>query len=175
MIVFLLRAAVAVDVPAGVPAAARHLAPEGRRAARRLGDRLRWYDVTPSAIWTSPEPSAIQTAELWVAGLGWDGPVEVVAGLANDASSVAEVVRAGQAPDAQIVVVGNAPTIGRLGAILTGQARLASLGPGQIVRLDDVAAQRRERRAPLVPRWSFGPGDDVPRALAGDGASIPSR
>lgn len=160
---FLVRHAHAVDEGPGLPDAARHLALDGRRAARQLGDRLRWYDCTPTAVWTSPATRAVQTTELLLAGLGWDGPVESIAELApsGDVRLVRPKITA-LAPDTQLVVVGHEPGISGLGALLTGRRDFPALRKAQIARLDDVAAQRGEPRGALILRWLFSYGDDAP-------------
>ncbi len=159
----MIRHAHAVDEAPGLPDEARHLTPEGRKAARTLGDRLKWYDCTPSAVWTSPATRAVQTAELFVAGLGWDGPVEAMPVLApvGDARATATLIRRLPA-DATVVIVGHEPAISGLGGILTGRADFPALKKAQCARLDDVAAQRAEPSAPMVLRWLFSYGDEAP-------------
>lgn len=164
MHVFLIRHAHAVDEAPGLPDEARHLTPEGRTAARALGDRLKWYDCTPTAVWTSPATRAVQTAELFVAGLGWDGPVEalpVLAPVGDVRATVALIRRC--AADATVVVVGHEPAISALGGLLTAQPAFPALKKAQCARLDDVAAQRAEASgAPMSLRWLFSYGDEAP-------------
>lgn len=164
MIVFLVRHAHAVDEAPGLPDEARHLNPEGRKAARALGERLKWYDCTPTAIWTSPATRAVQTAELFVAGLGWDGPVEaqqVLAPVGDVRASLALIRR--QPADAQLVIVGHEPGISGLGGLLVHRDDFPSMKKAQCARLDDVAAQRAEGKgAPLILRWLFAYADEAP-------------
>lgn len=166
MIVFLVRHAHAVDEAPGLPDEARHLTTEGRKAARALGDRLKWYDCSPTVVWTSPATRAVQTAELFIAGLGWDGPVEaqpVLAPVGDVRASVALIRR--QAPDAQVVIVGHEPSISGLGDLLCGRDDFPSLKKAQCARLDDVGLQRGEAKgAPLVLRWLFAYADEAPFA-----------
>jgi len=168
VIVFLVRHAHAVDELPGIPDAARHLTLEGRHAAHQLGDRLRWYDCFPTAVWTSPATRAVQTAELLVAGLGWDGPVEAIPELAPGSDGDARAVQhrlLATAPDAVVIAVGHEPGISGLGAVLTSDRAFPALKKAQIARLDDVAAQRGEPRgAPLHLRWLFTFSDDAPTA-----------
>jgi phosphohistidine phosphatase len=165
VIVFLVRHAHAADEAPGLPDAARHLTAEGRKAARQLGDRLRWYDCAPTAVWTSPAVRAVQTCELVIAGLEWQGPVEAVPELApgsdGDPRGVEHRLRT-CAPDAVIVAVGHEPGISGLGALLTADRDFPALKKAQIARLDDVAAQRGEARRPMSLRWVFAYGDDAP-------------
>jgi phosphohistidine phosphatase len=164
VIVFLVRHAHSVDEVPGLPDAARHLRPEGRAAARQLGDRLRWYDCAPTVVWTSPATRAVQTTELVLAGLGWTGPVEALPDLApgGDVRPVREQLRT-LAPDAVVLVIGHEPGISGLGSLLTGRADFPALKKAQVARLDDVAAQRAEPPSPLVLRWLFGYGDEAPQ------------
>lgn len=165
MIVFLARHAHSVDEAPGLPDAARHLRPEGRAAARQLGERLGWYDCAPTVVWTSPATRAVQTAELILGGLGWTGPVETVPGLApgGDIRAAREHLRT-LAPDAVVLVVGHEPGISGLGSLLTSRADFPALKKAQVARLDDVAAQRAEPPSPLVLRWLFGYADEAPVA-----------
>ncbi len=167
MIVFLVRHAHAVDEAPGLPDEARHLTGEGRRAARQLGDRLRWYDCVPTAIWTSPAVRAVQTAELLSAGLGWDGPIETHLALAPgaDVREVAAQLRRGS-PDDHIVIVGHEPGISGLGSMLASRTDFPALRKAQVARLEDVAGLRGEATAPLSLRWVFSYGDDAPFAPA---------
>jgi phosphohistidine phosphatase len=163
VIVFLVRHAHSVDEAPGLSDAARHLRDEGRAAARQLGERLSWYDCTPTVVWTSPATRAVQTTELLLAGLGWTGPVESVPALApgGDVRAVREHLRP-LAPDAVVLVVGHEPGISGLGSLLTARADFPALKKAQVARLDDVAAQRAEPPGPLHLRWLFGYGDDAP-------------
>ncbi len=175
MLVYLCRHAHSASETPGFPDAARHLTAEGRQAARALGDKLRWYDCVPTAIWTSPLIRAVQTAELLVAGLGWDGLVESVPALepGGDVHLVEARLR-GCAPDAAVILVGHEPSISGLGSVLTGRADFPALKKAQMARLDDVAAQRGEERAPLVLRWLFAWGDEAPFPAQPEGDQGPS-
>jgi phosphohistidine phosphatase len=164
VIVFLIRHAHAIDEAPGVPDAGRHLTHQGRVAARALAERLRWHDCSPTAVWTSPLTRAVQTAELVVAGLHWEGPVEALPELApgGDLRAVNARVRA-CAPDATIVLVGHEPGISGLGTLLTVRSDFPALHKAEAIRLDDVGAQRGEGAGPLVLRWSFAWSDDAAR------------
>lgn len=158
VIVFLVRHADAVAEHPGFPDVARHLTAEGRHVARALGDRLRWYDLMLSTVFTSPATRAVQTAELLLAGLGWEGVVESHPALApgGDVRLVAPVIRA-CAPDAHIIVVGHEPGISGLGSVLTGRADFPALHKAQCARLDG-----DDPGAPMALRWLFTTGDDAP-------------
>ena len=163
MIVLLVRHAHSVDEAPGLVDAARHLRPEGRVAARQLGERLSWYDCAPTVVWTSPATRAVQTTELLLAGLGWTGAVDAMPALApgGDVRVAREALRP-VAPDAVVLIVGHEPGISGLGSLLTGRADFPALKKAQAARLDDVALQRAEAPSPLVLRWLFGYDDDAP-------------
>lgn len=156
MNVFLVRHAHSVNEQPGLPDLARHLTAEGRAAARQLGDRLRWHDCVPTVVWTSPATRAVQTAELLIAGLAWDGPVEALPDLApgGDVRGVAARVHE-LAPDAVVLVVGHEPGISGLGAVLTGRPDFPALRKAQAVRLDDEPGR-------MTLRWRFAYSDDAP-------------
>jgi phosphohistidine phosphatase len=158
VIAFLVRHADAIPEHPGLPDAARHLTDDGRRAARYLGDRLRWYDCVPTAIWISPAVRAVQTAELLLAGLGWEGPVEVLPALAPgaDIRTVPPQIRALPA-DAHLILVGHEPGISGLGSVLTARSDFPALRKAQMARLDC-----HQGDAHMELRWLFGPGDDAP-------------
>lgn len=163
MIVYLARHAHAVDEAPGLPDAARHLTAVGRRAARQLGERLRWYDCVPGAVWTSPLVRAVQTAELVLGALGWEGVIESLPALApgGDGRAVRGLLRQ-TAPEGQVLLVGHEPAISGLGALLTDRRDFPALKKAQIARLDDVAALRGEGTGPMSLRWLFAWGDDAP-------------
>jgi phosphohistidine phosphatase len=158
VIVFLVRHAMSFPEQPGFPDAARHITAEGRDTARAVGDRLRWYDCTPTAVWTSPAVRAVQTAEMLVAGLGWTGVVEAVPALdpGGDVRPLPPKIIALD-PHAHLVIVGHEPGISGLGAMLTGRKDFPALKKAQVARLDAHAGE-----AHLELRWLFGPGDDAP-------------
>lgn len=164
MIVFLVRHAHAIDEAPGTPDQGRHLTSAGRVAARALSERLRWHDCVPTAVWTSPLTRAVQTAELVVAGLHWDGPVESVAELAPGGDLRAAHARIrGSAPDSVLLLVGHEPGISGLGTLLTARADFPSLRKAEAARLDDVGVQRGEGPGPLTLRWMFAWDAEAPR------------
>jgi phosphohistidine phosphatase len=163
VIVFLTRHAHSAPEQPGFPDVARHLTGEGRRAARTLGDKLKWYDVSPSIVWTSPAVRAVQTAELVIAGLGWDGPLECHPALAPgaDVRTLAAELR-GVAPDAHVLVIGHEPGISGLGALLSAKTDFPVLKKAQIARLDS-----HEGDAAMHLRWLFSHSDEAPIPLVG--------
>ena len=84
--VFLIRHAHAMDETLLVGDAHRPLSAQGRIQAKRLGEKLRWYDCGITHVWSSPLVRAVQTAELVVAGFDEDTALEIVPALAPDGS-----------------------------------------------------------------------------------------
>jgi len=153
--VFLVRSADAVAASPQLLDPDRYLTAAGRAAARGLGERLRWYDCVPTAVWTSPLIRAAQTAELMMAGLGWSGVIEAVSDLATDGDPrrVEAHLRPLRRP-AAVVVIGHEPGLSALGVLLTGRDDFPALHRGEAARIDGGAI-----------RWVFGAGDEVPRPV----------
>jgi phosphohistidine phosphatase len=156
--VFLLRHADAVEETLALPDSARYLSAAGRDQARALGDRLRWYDCLPVAVWTSPLVRAVQTAELVLAGLQLDAPVDVRAwrelapAPTGDVHGIERAI-GGLAAGAMVIVVGHEPGLSALGGVLVGRPDFPPLKKAEAVRIQDGAV-----------RWRFAYDDDAPRA-----------
>ncbi len=166
MIVFLIRHAHAIDEAPGRSDLGRHLTGVGRGAARALGERLRWHDCVPTAVWTSPLSRAVQTAELLVAGLRWDGPVEAFDELAPGGDLRALHARiGGGAPDAAVMIVGHEPGLSGLGTLLTMRADFPAMRKAEAARLDDIATPPGAARVPMILRWSFAWDAEAPVTL----------
>lgn len=153
MSVFLVRHAHAVDERRDLPDPSRHLSAEGRAQARALGQRLRWHDCTPTAIWTSPLTRAVMTAELVAMQLEWQGPIETVVALAPGGSA-REVMNALRAhdPRGSVMLFGHEPNLSGLGARLTGDDGFPGIAKAQAVRIDGKQV-----------RWWFAHDDEAPR------------
>jgi phosphohistidine phosphatase len=150
--VFLVRHADAVDASTAQHDAERHLTASGRAAARALGDRLRWYDCRPTALWTSPLVRAVQTIEQIAEALGWSDVVESVPALAPRGDLDALYRRLAAVPlDGAIVMVGHEPDLGRLGARIIGR-ELPALRRAEAARIDGTSL-----------RWVFSADDEAPR------------
>ncbi len=152
--VFLIRHAAAVDETLELRDPHRHLAPEGREQARRLGDRLRWHDCEPTHLWTSPLARAVQTAELIAGAMQSSVCVEVVPALAPDGSprDVAAAVRAVGA-GAAVMLVGHEPSLSGIGVLLVGAPDFPPLGKAEAARIVDGAL-----------RWRFSWDAEAPRS-----------
>ena len=155
--VFLVRHADAVAETLVLRDPDRHLTTRGREQARALGDRLRWHDCVPTAIWSSPLVRAVQTAELVAAGLASPVPVEIVPALAPDGSArdVVAAVRA-LAADAAVLLVGHEPSISAIGALVIGASDFEALDKAQAARIVDG-----------IPRWRFAWDAEAPTVIAG--------
>jgi phosphohistidine phosphatase len=120
------------DAASGEPDELRVLTPEGREAARALGERLAAEGVRPDAILTSPLLRARQTGEELARATA--ARMEPSDELAPGAT--AENVRAAVAGRGQtVVVVAHQPDCGRIAAELTGGAEPA-FPPAGVVALD---------------------------------------
>lgn len=149
---FLIRHAHAVDEQHDLPDPARHLDLVGRAAARALGQRLRWHDCLPTALWTSPLVRAVQTAELVAAALEWTGPIETVPALAPGGSTRAVLAALTAVdPAAVVLLFGHEPSISALGARLTRDDGFDGMKKAQAVRIDGGVA-----------RWRFAHDDPAP-------------
>lgn len=125
---------------------------EGRRIVRALGNRLR-LNEEPSfdRILTSPEPAAVQTAELFADRVDYTGVIEVLPSLAGAPPQVVAPVLL--ARGASIVVVGDEPAISALGAFLIGRPTFPQLVHAQVSVIQD-----------RKPAWRLRP-DDQERQL----------
>jgi phosphohistidine phosphatase len=154
--VYLIRHADAVEETLALPDIARQLSAAGRDQARALGERLRWHDCTPSAVWTSPLVRAVQTTELLVAGLRFTGEVIARPDLAPGGNAHGiEAELATLAPTASVVMVGHEPGLSGLGGLLIGRADFAVLHKCEAVRISDRAV-----------RWRFAHDDEAPRSAS---------
>jgi phosphohistidine phosphatase len=105
------------EAAAGEPDELRPLTPEGREAARALGERLATEGVRPDAVLTSPLLRAHETAQELARPAGLDPePDERLA-----PGATAEGVRAAAAERGEtVVVVGHQPDCSQIAAALTG-------------------------------------------------------
>jgi phosphohistidine phosphatase len=153
--VFLIRHATAVDETLELSDVARFLTEHGRNQARSLGDRLRWHDCAPTHVWSSPLVRAVQTAELVVAGLHCETPIEIVPSLAPSESPRGVITAIHALPaDALVVIVGHEPTLSELGGLLVGDPRFPPLDKATACRIVDGHV-----------RWRFDWDADAPVAV----------
>lgn len=148
---FLVRHAEAVDETLALHDADRHLTAAGRAAARALGERLRWYDCLPIAVWSSPLMRAVQTAELLIAGLGWSGVVECVPALAPGGAT-REVCALVEKAGGVVIAVGHEPGLSAIGTVITARADFPVLRKSEAARVETGRL-----------KWLLAPTDEEPR------------
>lgn len=151
--VFLIRHAHAMDETLLVGDAHRPLSAQGRIQAKRLGEKLRWYDCGITHVWSSPLVRAVQTAELVVAGFDEDTALEIVPALAPDGSVRTAIASLRLLPpDASVMMVGHEPSMSSIGALLLGTAGdFSALGKAEAARIVDGKL-----------RWRFAWDADAP-------------
>lgn len=166
MSIVLVRHADAVEERRDLGDNDRYLSPLGRRQARALGDRLRWHDCQPTAVWSSPLCRALQTAELVTAVFGADIDLRVVPALAPGAD-VRPLLAALRAAPGITLLVGHEPALSGLLGALIGDPRAPAIAKAEAVRVDlpevwDEGPGRRAADRPVV-RWRFAHDDEAPR------------
>lgn len=150
--VFLIRHAHATDETLAVSDAYRPLSAQGRLQAKRLGEKLRWYDCGITHVWASPLVRAVQTAELVIVGLDHDTTLEIAPALAPDGSARALVTALRALPAASsVMLVGHEPSMSHLGALIVGEPDFSPLGKAESARIIDGKL-----------RWRFAWDADAP-------------
>jgi len=126
----------------------QYLSAEGRRIVRALGNKLKMTDE-PSfdRFVVSPEPAAVQTAELFADRNDYVGVIETHANLAgNTPGSV--IVQQLHSKGSSIVVVADEPILATIGAFLVGRPTFPPAVHGQVSLV-------RDRK----PEWLLRPGE----------------
>ncbi len=77
MKLYIVRHAAAVERSPGIPEEWRYLTPEGRVFFRKTARTMLQKRVEPGLILTSPLIRAVQTADILVEALSYDGPLQV--------------------------------------------------------------------------------------------------
>ena len=105
------------EAASGEPDELRALTPEGREAARSLGQRLANQGIHPDAVLTSPLLRARETADelARAAGIAAEPDERLAPGATAEA-----VWAAASEHGRTVVVVGHQPDCGRIAAALTG-------------------------------------------------------
>ena len=116
----------------GEPDELRALTPEGRRAARALGERLAADGVTPDALLSSPLLRARETAAEIGRATGVEPETDERLGFGATAAGLREAI-AGRGET--VVTVGHQPDCGRIAAEL-GDGVEPPFPPGGMVVLD---------------------------------------
>lgn len=133
MRVLLVRHSLAVSEGPGLPDGSRYLSPEGRERALTVADRLASQGVELDRVLTSPLVRAVQTAELLARRLPC-GEVLVLDALSPGVAPEAVIRRMG--PATTVALVGHAPGISAVGALLVSQPSFPPLRPGQVAVIE---------------------------------------
>jgi phosphohistidine phosphatase len=101
--------------------AGRCLSPHGREQARVTGQALAQQGVRLTHVWSSPLVRAVQTAELMLGALEFDGSVETRDDLYPDSSprSLLQSLRELD-PESDVLLVGHMPYMSALASELLG-------------------------------------------------------
>ena len=137
---YLMRHATAAD-PGGTADALRPLTEQGRREARDAGAALRDRKAAIAVVLTSPRLRARETAELVVAGLGRDVPVDVRDGLTCGATAETYLEEIRSQGDRGLLVVAHNPELSSFTSALVGEA--VSFRPATVCAIDREDATAR--------------------------------
>ena len=122
MPILLIRHAEAVAEAPGIDDAARWLTERGRAQARDVAEQVRARGLNLVRVCASPRVRAVQTAELLVQGLSFEGLVEVVAALSFTSSAeraAKELTALEQSTEGVLTAVGHMPTLSQTAHLLT--------------------------------------------------------
>jgi phosphohistidine phosphatase len=164
MDIYVIRHAQALDRSEPIDDAHRPLTVRGRKEARRLGKLLRHEEVSLDALVTSPLVRAVETASQVVAGLEFDGPLEVAAELAPGRDPL-DVVREVLMPRADldaVAIVGHQPQLGELLGLLLRTA-VPDLAKASAVRVRWFGPEEAARF-----KWVLHASGDRPQRDMGD-------
>jgi phosphohistidine phosphatase len=138
MKIYLLRHGIAEIGRAGEPDSARALTAEGRNQLRETMKVAKEADVIPSLVISSPYRRAVETAEIAVEVLGYEGRIEKSSQLVPESSpeAVWNLLRENRTED-EVLVVGHQPLFGSAtGFLLAAPNLLVDFKKGGIVRID---------------------------------------
>jgi phosphohistidine phosphatase len=132
----------------------RALTLRGRAAVARVGRALRRRGGDFTAVVSSPLVRALQTAEIIVANVGYDGRLVVSEALVPDGRvSRAVALLSSLAGEDSVALVAHEPILSSLAAELLGVERFPALRKGEALRLRLPAGL--EQRGEL--RWRIDP------------------
>ncbi len=153
MDLFLIRHAEAQDGSLYAADSLRPLTADGRKAARSVGEALRKENIVLAEIVSSPLVRAVETAELLMVGLGFDGALQVSEELEPGGvpSQILLRVVAQHWNSPSLALVGHEPSMGALLSLLLERRGLA-LGKATAVRL---TLEHPAKPAKLV--WTIKP------------------
>ena len=138
MQIYLLRHGIAENAPHGKPDAERALTDEGREKLRRVLGRARAADVVPSLILSSPYRRAMETADVAVEVLGYQGKVVKTRALVPEASPFDTWEEIRKRPDeSAILLASHEPLMSSLAAFLLASPALSlDMKKAALVRID---------------------------------------
>ncbi len=118
--ILLVRHAEAIPERGGLDDAARWLTELGRAQAREVAEAVRARGFMPARVLTSPRVRAVQTAELFAAGLGFVGAVESLPSLSYTAPAPLAARDLNAYDDSEVIAAfGHMPTIAEIASELS--------------------------------------------------------
>ena len=138
MLLLLIRHGHAVDDAPGLGDTGRWLTEKGRVATHRLARRLRKLKkLRPTAIWTSALVRSMQTAEIFAAGVEYEGEVQAVAELSPGRDPVDLVALLGATPmPGPLALIGHEPSLSQILRVLAGETGIDSFKKSSLVAVD---------------------------------------
>jgi len=161
MQIYLLRHGIAEDARPGHADSERALTGEGREKLRRVLKRARAAGVAPDLILSSPYRRAVETADVAIETLGYQGKVVRTPALLADASPIDlwEEIRS-RHQEGSVLLASHEPLMSSLAAFLLGSPALeVDMKKGALVRVD---CDRQGSQPKGVLKWMLTP------ALAGE-------
>jgi phosphohistidine phosphatase len=154
MMLYVVRHAIAEDVPAGGDDAARKLTPAGRRKMRAAATGLRALRVGPAVVLTSPLVRARETARIVVAALRDAPALRELPALAPDVAP-ADTLKALRlfGRSQQVMIVGHEPNLSHTIALLIAGAA------------DGASVELRKGACAALELTAFAPGGATLRWL----------
>jgi len=151
--IYLLRHGIAEN---STPDSERALTAEGREKLRRVLARARAADVAPSLILTSPYRRAVETADVAVEVLGYQGKVVKTRALVPEASPFDTWEEIRKRPDeSAILLASHEPLMSSLAAfLLASPGLMVDMKKAALVRLD---CERLGPEPKGVLKWMLTP------------------
>jgi phosphohistidine phosphatase len=148
--VFLVRHADAdAEIPEGLGDEARTLTTKSRASVRQHFGGLKERLGTPSIVLTSPLTRCVQTAQILIQAIGYEGPMRSHRALLPDGpvGAIESLLR--EHPEDALILVGHQPSMGSIAAHLLGLVPFPKpFAPGTVLGLD--------LTAPTAPEGPFG-------------------
>ncbi len=150
MKVFLVRHADAdAEIPEGLGDEARTLTTKSRASVRLHFTALKERLGTPSIVFTSPLTRCVQTSQILIQAIGYEGPLRSHRALLPDGPVGAIDALLREPPEDSLILVGHQPSMGSITAHLLGlQTFPKPFAPGTVLGL--------ELTAPTAPEGPFG-------------------